>query len=499
MRDRSNFLFRLSLISVVVLGIVTIVTVQFLTPTLYEADGYLHIRMAEFIKKGGPITNFHWARYSHFAQRFADKDFLYHVLIIPFTTFKNIFFGAKVAACLFAIGLFIVFLILLKYYSTRKFIPIILLSFFLSDHFLQALSRTRPMILAITLTLLGIYFIMRENYWGIFFTTLIFSLTHLFAPFMLLYALVYEITKFVTQKKFSLKIIGAITLALLVGIFVHPNFPNNLFVFYLNAILVPYYAAKGGVLELGGEFFPLNTRDYFFSYPLIPIGLVLMLFIGLVSHPKTTFKTKLLFIYAAVHLILSLLSQRYIIHGYPIILLFFASYLSDWMQGRTFYHICKQNKPLYRTAIVFCCLVGLLLGMNTYKGILQLALVERIVNTHYERMGNLMAQYLPPGEVIFHANWSDSQYFIGLNPKDDYFVTLDPIYMYHWNPAMYKEYRDVAFGRASDPYRSLKETFKVNFGYAGKNYFGGLIEQVRRDSRFSILGEDGLGVLFQVK
>ena len=59
-----------------------IIKVQFLTPTLYGADGYQHIRLAEIIKNSGPIHEFPWAEYSIWANRFADKDFLFH-LILP--------------------------------------------------------------------------------------------------------------------------------------------------------------------------------------------------------------------------------------------------------------------------------------------------------------------------------------------------------------------------------------------------------------------------------
>ena len=115
------------------------------------------------------------------------------------------------------------------------------------------------------------------------------------------------------------------------------------------------------------------------------------------------------------------------------------------------------------------------------------------------KQGNWMKRNIPAGEVIFHANWSDSQYFIGLNPKDDYFVTLDPIYMYYWHPDKYQLYRNIAFGSTDDPYSLLKNEFSVNYGYAGKDYFSGLINQIRQDQRFEVLAEDGMGVIFKLR
>ena len=76
---------------ILILGIAVIFLVQFSTPCLYDADGYLHIRMAEFLKDLGPRYNFHWARFSTFNGNFSDKDFLYHVALIPFTFLKIYF------------------------------------------------------------------------------------------------------------------------------------------------------------------------------------------------------------------------------------------------------------------------------------------------------------------------------------------------------------------------------------------------------------------------
>ena len=91
--------YKIILSAALLIGLSVIVACQFSIPTIFGADGYLHIRLAEIIKDHGPIKDFHWARYSIFATRFSDKDFLYHVLLIPFTFFGDIFFGAKVAAC----------------------------------------------------------------------------------------------------------------------------------------------------------------------------------------------------------------------------------------------------------------------------------------------------------------------------------------------------------------------------------------------------------------
>ena len=135
---------KIFIILALLLGILVIIFTQFATPTLYGTDGYLHIRMAEFIKKSGPIYDFHWARFSTFSGLFADKSFLYHLILILFTFGSNIFLGAKLSACFFAILFLFVFFMVLDKYSIRPLIPIFIVAVLLSGYFLCALSLPRP-------------------------------------------------------------------------------------------------------------------------------------------------------------------------------------------------------------------------------------------------------------------------------------------------------------------------------------------------------------------
>ncbi len=474
---------------VLILGIAGIFFAQFSTPTLYDADGYLHIRMAEFLKNLGPHYNFHWARFSTFNGNFADKDFLYHVFLIPFTFFKDIFFGAKTAAFMFAGFLFLGFYFILRKYTNKTILPFFLVSFFFSSHFLEAISSPRPLSLVILINLLAIHLIIQRKYIWLFFAGLFYSLIHVTSPLIICYAVIVELVRYFDKKEFYPKTIIFSFLGILAGFLVHPNFPNNFLVFYLNSILVPIYTVKTGVLELGAEFFPLSTREYLLQYPLIMIGVISIIYIAASKIPKPRFETKVFLALGAVFFVLSFTCQRYLSHGYLIMLTAFACYVSD------FFDIKKNFSKLSISALSILIII---LGVNSFNGARYNALASRIINGHYEAAGRWMEKNVPAGELIFHANWSDSQYFIGLNPKDDYFVTLDPVYMYNKNPELYRIYRDVSFGKTDDPYAILKNTFRVKYGYAGKSYFSGLIDQVRKDSRFEILAEDQFGVIFKL-
>ncbi len=176
-----------------------------------------------------------------------------------------------------------------------------------------------------------------------------------------------------------------------------------------------------------------------------------------------------------------------------------AAFVADWWKSGQRLVFIRRFRFAGIAAVCLLVLAGVKLGTGTRTQFMSLAANEQAYNGHYESVAAWMNQNVPPGETVFHANWSDSQFFIGLSPQHDYFVTLDPIYMYYWDRQKYNLYRDIAFGRAPDPYAALKDTFGVRYGYAGKDYFGGLADQVKADSRFQVMGEDSWGIFFMLK
>ena len=196
--------YKVFLGSILFLGIVVIILAQFSIPTIFGADGYLHIRMANFLRQYGPHYNFHWARYSVFAQHFADKDFLYHVLLVPFTFLSDIFWGAKLSACLFTAMFYLGFwLVLRRYCSQKKLIPFFLLAFFCSAPFLVAITQARNMVIVLALTLFYIDALVRKKPRVLFALAAVYALTHVSSPYLLLYALLAEGVRFLNEREFN--------------------------------------------------------------------------------------------------------------------------------------------------------------------------------------------------------------------------------------------------------------------------------------------------------
>jgi hypothetical protein len=480
-------------------GLLGLLIIQWLTPKIWGADGYLHVRMAEMIKSQGLLKSLPQARFSYFLDKFSDKDWLYHLFLIPFTLGKNIFIGAKWAAWLFGGVFYSSLVIIASYYVNPVGLALVGLAPFLSSHFLLTLMRPRPMVLGITLGLWVVDGFLRKKNKQVFLSSLLYSMTHITGVLAVAYGGVVSGWRWLFKVRVKWKLLGLAIMGVILGFLIHPNFPNNFFYFYLNGVLVPFFAAKWGVLELGAEFFPMTTLEYLKNYPLIIVGILVMTLIVLVERPRIQRKTQIMVILASVFVVMGMMSQRYIAHGYPFMVLGLGMFLSDWMNDGGFKKFLKKIERGTNLLMLVGVAVGLILIGSSFKKVVATARGTTIMNGHYEEMGNWLKDNVPEGELIFHANWSDSQYFIGINPKNDYFVTLDPVYMWHKNQEVYKLYRAVAFAQLEDPYTTLKEVFKVNYGYADKRYFGGLVAQVEGDERFEIVKEDQMGMIFKLK
>lgn len=120
-----------------------------------------------------------------------------------------------------------------------------------------------------------------------------------------------------------------------------------------------------------------------------------------------------------------------------------------------------------------------------------------INNIHSENVALWMKKHIPAGQTIYHAAWSDSTVFICLNPKNNYIVVLDPIYMFYRYPRIYLIYQKLRSAEVAKPYEVLKKVFKVNYGYVRKET--PLYLQITQNlKQFKILYEDNIGIVFQL-
>lgn len=465
-------------------GLIILGSIQFSTPHFWGADGYLHAYLADLVRHQGFIKHIPQLPFSLFAHRFSDKEYLYHLFAAPFTAFANLTPAIKLFALLNSLIFLFIFLQILKKNQTKPLLPTLFLLLG-SPAFLLTLSRPRTMVVSFGLMLLSLHFLSQKKYKLLFALTVFYTAWHTSGPQLsLIFTFLYLAGLFFKTRKINLRPLLFVLPAIAIGFLLHPNFPTNLYFWYLNGIQVPWFATRWGVLELGAEFFPYSLGQYLSLYPLL-LPLNLGIYYLAFQYRKKISSRHLLFLLANLaFFFLSFRSQRYAAQSFPLAL-------------TTFFLLPHPFK--IRKIIPLVSLVLLpLLSLNTMIKFKEYLLSNRIYNGHFEETARVIKEKIPPGATIFHANWSDSQYLLGLAPEYNYLVTLDPIYMYAWDKDLYQKYRHIAQAQSEKPLREIQELFNSSYIHTDKIYFYPFYQQLISTGRVEILFEDQVGALFKI-
>jgi hypothetical protein len=246
-------------------------------------------------------------------------------------------------------------------------------------------------------------------------------------------------------------------------------------------------------IDFGMELFPVSSKMAFISNFILFFTLNSVLLVGFLKRVRVSFSTIVWWVCAGIYLFLSFSSSRFWYVANVLFFVFFASYIKDWAGGRSW----KKLLPKLNLITVVFVVAALLIHIPNSKDFLRDLKTWALINTHYENVARWMNKNIPKGEIVYHANWCDSPYFICLNPANRYLVVLDPIFMYYRYPKVYSIYRDLKLGRVRKPYKILRSVFRINYGYVFKN--SPLSLQVKEDPQhFKILYNDYYGIVFKI-
>jgi hypothetical protein len=467
---------------------------QFLSPALYCPDSYYHISVSRFIKDYGPRYDFHWAQISTFKYAFSDKDFLFHVLSIPFLYLsKNIIFAGKLAVVFFNIFFVFSYVFILRKYVQPFLAACILIlplsSYLFSIYFLYLRSIT----LANIFMIFSIYFLINKKWITVFVLALLYPLAHISFFTVIIFAFICEIIRYFCKKEFFSHNLYAVILGSVLGCFIHPNCPNNLLSFYLNGFLVPLHTLNNTGADLARELFSSPARAIFIDNFAVFFTINLVFWLLFCLKINVSFSTLVWWGCTTIYLVLGFWSNRYWYQVNILFFIFFASFIKDWGIEKNRQNFSKRINILLVAyfALIF---IASSAGFEDLKISMRHKIADHI---YYEDISRWMEKNIPAGETIYHTAVSDSPFFICLNPKNNYFVVLDPIYMYYPYPKIYALYRDLGNGKVRVPAEVLRKVFNVGYGFVRKDR--ALCGQIKNDHvNFKILYENEIGIVFKI-
>ena len=470
---------------------------QFTTPWISGYDGYYHIKYAWLLREQGIFQEFPWAQFSLWSDHFSDKEFLFHVLLIPFTFFADLATGVKHAAVVFAAFFIANFNLVLRLHRVPLRYLWIILLLVAGDVLLYRLCLPRPHLLSMSFMLWLVHATVRQRYWLLAVLSFFYAQSYTAIHMPLVLGIIFCAGQLLMREKLSWRSLSVPTVAVLVSSLVSPFFPHNLVVFYVQNLELAWQQLFWNInLYQGTELKPMSTR-YFFTYNLpllMPFGGALYL---AVLHPsKVSRESKHLLAMAAAFIVMTMISKRFVEYSYPIGLLFCACYCRDRWGKVDLRTLWSQSKLKMAVSVLLITAIAGASGAASYRN-LHRDLIS-VKPSRYEQAAKFLQQHTLPDTTVFTCDWDDAPELFYFNHHNRYMIFMDPLFMYSWSPQVWHIWMKIASGTAAE--RTAKILFndlKIQYGLCTGNYYN-LRKIIENDPHLHIVYEDKEVYVFKV-
>src|SRR5712691_569078 len=173
-----------------------------------DFDGYYHIKWARLLWENMRAKHFPpaftWLPLTTLNPHdYVDHHLLFHIILIPFTWFRDLQTGAKVAAVVFAsLAVFSCYWLVVRYEIRYRLIWLLAL-LACSAPFLYRLNMTKAPPFAIIFLVIGTYLLFEKKFWPLMPLAFVFALTYVLFVLLILAAGVWTIVIGWTEQRFE--------------------------------------------------------------------------------------------------------------------------------------------------------------------------------------------------------------------------------------------------------------------------------------------------------
>lgn len=397
---------------------------------LYDADSYYHLAVARLYGEHGILAANPWARFSILREG-ADKDFLFHLLLVPFATFSDAAIGGRIALALGNAAVATVIAV----YAVRAIGPlgyaIPLWLWIAAPPFFARVARLRPELLALLLILLAIEAAARRR--PLALALLAFAFTLGYTAFHVFFALV------VLWCWRDRRMIASAVAGVVAGLVLRPHPLATLRLWYVQNV---DFFRHTGVLDVGNEIRPPSLHTLLIALPFVA---ALIAFALLRSRDRERdVVARNACIAALVFLALFARFGRMATYAFPLALL----------------AVLLSARPA-RTALVALVLALSLAAALPFALDPQLlALFRDDVRTEADLEG--FGRAVPHGAKIA-ASWGEGELYAFWAPQGRYLNVLEPLFMARPFPAEYEAQRRIFAGLEPDIPATAKTTLDSDF------------------------------------
>jgi hypothetical protein len=425
-------------------------------PQPWSYDEYYHLGLARLMRSDFRIDSFHWTPFSILADHFADKEPLFHILLMPFAglSLERAGLCGVVLGQVFLLAAFGFVLWRLEVQRAPWFVFALA---GLGPMFALRADMCRPHIWLIGFSLLVMGLLAADVSWKVLAPVCaLFGLAHTGGWIAIAFAVLWGIAGFLSrvpsERRLEWKPAAAAAGGWLAGQLVHPNLPENFRLFWLQNFVVPFQSAAGNAAlrsQIGNELTPPELPVLIDQWPafIAPL-LVAVLLLG---NPRLRTRATLTASLSSFAFLLAgtFFMRRFFELGAPLSLLALALVLRE----RT----AQGGKPLFGRAGPF--LAGLAIVLGSFWTWSAIRVQAFGVSSPPRGMAEWLAERGKPGDLVFTAQWADSAPLFYFAPQLRSLVVLDPTFFYVKDPHRFATYVRIVEGRHPAPARAIRETF----------------------------------------
>ena len=435
-------------------------------PLFSGEDSFYHVGMAKFILNHGIVQTFPWLHFTTINAKFVDHELLFHLLLIPFIKLFGENVGPKVMDVLFiSLAFSTLFLVFQHYKLKLSALYTVVILFIMPGDFYFRMAFIRVQGVALFMMTLSYYFILKNNRLGLLIVSFLFVWLYGGSVFLPALIFIYLLSQILIGDKIDWRIIVFGISGFVLGLFLNPYFPKNIFFLYSQI----FQTGIGAKPYSGGEWRPYDTW-YWTTISIIPIitffGSIL---ITTARNIKVDAKKFALIIFSFFILFLQWKSKRFVEY-WP----FFATTSGLLIVGDYFEHYFERIKNT-KIIIWFSTLAAVLTFLIIIKANAEISQGFMDTKTPINiRTTENVNQYLlnnsEQGDIVFTDDWDVFPFYFFYNQKDYYIMGLDPEFMNQYSHTLYDEYASISSGDDSSDLERIKSDFRAKWILVGADH-----------------------------
>lgn len=469
----------------IVLFILVVAAIQAGIPYPLDDDTAYHFSVARLIREHGILQSFPWTRFSWQFDHYADKEFLFHLLFVPFTGLGYEAASRVVGIISGATVLTMLFLILraerVRFAQCWALLPLGI------TIYLYRFSQVRPHLFSIALAMLLVWAYCRRRLLLVFLAALLYPLFYVaFWQIPLLLVLAAEGGRFLTGGRFRWQLPTLLVVGVATGVALHPNTLNLLQMNWIHMSDILFRNAWGKHIEfnIGEEFEPFSVGEWL-KYMLTPtLTVAASLYLNWKDRRECVISTTFTIV-MLVFLLLTLRTNRFLEYLVPFALLSLA--MAAKRQEKSWLLPSIATVSLFIMLITGIPLLTYIFSPQQRPWQMDRAVIEKLTKE------------VPTGATVFTSGWEYTGTLLAELPDRYYMVALDPTLLYKRDPALYdlwyRTLKDAPPSSAEIVRRTFSSRFAICLDHPTLHpFFNALIS----DKSTKVLYSDGKWVLFDL-